>query len=80
MLNVHLDRAAQIELFKGCVMIDWRHFKLPHGHIADVPRFNAWFGGYVFLLDGMNERMTTSPVVAFRWLAPQIGWVKSHLA
>ena len=35
MLNVHLDRAAQIELFKGCVMIDWRHFKLPHGHIAD---------------------------------------------
>lgn len=56
----------QIDLFKGCVYVTGRHKVLtPGGTLLKPEVFKATYGGYVFAMDAINERVTRNAFEAF---------------
>lgn len=52
-----MSPSQQQDLFAGCVYVrDLHAIFTPDGSILDPQRFKATFGGYVFALDGQNEK------------------------
>jgi len=55
-----LGADQQIELFKGCVYVSEHHKVMtPDGWMLDQGRVNAFFGGYSFVMDQVNEKLKT---------------------
>jgi hypothetical protein len=61
-----LDATQQIELFKGCVYVCDEHRALvPGGMMLDPQRFRVMYGGYQFVTDSLNGKMTRNAWDAF---------------
>lgn len=57
-----LDAAGQAEWFKGCVWVTSVGRILgPNGRLMDTNKFDAVYGGPMFMLDAHGERKTDSP-------------------
>lgn len=56
----------QLEHFKGCVYITaLNKIFTPGGHFLKSEQFKATYGGYIFALDGMNDKTTKNAWEAF---------------
>lgn len=61
-----LSIEQQIELFKGCVYVQYEHAALtPGGYLLSPAQFRAHFGGYMMPLDYGNEKITRNAWEAF---------------
>jgi len=61
-----LSVPQQLELFKGCVYVRDRHRAFtPDGCLLKPEQFRAAYGGYVFALDAINDKITKNAWEAF---------------
>lgn len=61
-----LHPSQQLELFKGCVyVVDSHRVLIPSGALLRPDQFKAYFGGYVFVMDASNEKVTRNAWEAF---------------
>jgi len=61
-----LGPAAQTDLFRGCVYIrDLDRVFVPDGALLKREQFRAFFGGYTFAIDSINERTSRNAFEAF---------------
>lgn len=61
-----LSAAAQAELFKGHIyIVDCHKVLCPGGRLLTADRFKALFGGFTFVMDSRNERVTRNAFEAF---------------
>ena len=61
-----LNGPEQVNLFRGCVYIcDRNRVLVPGGHLYDSPRFRAMYGGYSFVMDAQNSKVSHNAWEAF---------------
>lgn len=64
--STYLNLEGQLNFFRGCVYVIHKHSILtPGGWLLNPERFRATFGGYTFVLDNENQRVTKNPWEAF---------------
>ena len=61
-----LSIAEQITLFQGCVYIlDEHRVLMPGGYVINAERFRVFYGGYSFVMDKENNRISRNAWEAF---------------
>ena len=61
-----LSIADQIQLFEGCVYIlDEHRALIPGGYVINAERFKVFYGGYSFVMDKENSRVSRNAWEAF---------------
>lgn len=62
----YLTLDQQMQYFAGCVYVRGsHHIFVPDGDLLKPEQFNAWYGGYIFAMDSMNSKSTTTAWKAF---------------
>jgi hypothetical protein len=62
----YLTPLQQIELFAGCVYVTEQHkVFVPKRGLLKPAQFNAAFGGHVFEMDNVGQRLSRNAWVAF---------------
>lgn len=74
----YLGASQQIEHFKGCTYVqDIHKVFTPSGALLKPDQFNAMFGGYVFALDDMGDKVTRKAWEAFTE-SQMVRWPKAE--
>lgn len=64
--STFLSPAEQVAFFQGCTYVQDQHrVLLPGGALITPDRFRARFGGYTYVMDGRNEKVTRNAFEAF---------------
>jgi hypothetical protein len=64
--NTYLNAQEQLELFRGCVAVESQNRVLvPGGYLFKPEQFRMRFGGYSFVMDQSNDKVSRDPWEAF---------------